>query len=404
MIPTFILHQDVTPRGASFESLNVNPKGYSADRTIYRSIERAIRWALENDEDVIYFVCEDSGLQELDTDLLQVILSDLAVEGIYSYYIQAESGSETTVNSYCSVLSDIGRTSSFLLIRPIFAFVLSLLQDKAEINKLSRKDFLHLIIPHAFCILQDHIVRESEHRIHIISPFYNAANYLSSCWESVHRQSYAQFTMYFIDDCSTDTGLDTIPDHPKLTKIRNAERKGALHNILYVLLNYEIGSDDVVCILDGDDELPHKYVLNILNQTYHDPGTKFSYGCYTELNGLKKFGAAYSREEFEHVRQSEWKVSPLRSFRYYVFEQLLRLDPDLKSFKKDDGEMIRMPYDMALFFPIMELVDFDQIGFMDTIMYSYRIHSNNDQRINRKEQYEGELVVRGKLPLSKQVG
>ena len=34
--------------------------------------------------------------------------------------------------------------------------------------------------------------------------------------------------------------------------------------------------EDVICLVDADDMLPHKYVLNIIDRTYHDNSGIFS--------------------------------------------------------------------------------------------------------------------------------
>ena len=73
----------------------------------------------------------------------------------------------------------------------------------------------------------------------IIVPVFNAEKYLAKCLSSIVKQSYKNFQVKVVDDCSTDSSYEvasTIWANFKNFKIyRNKRRLGALNNISKLL-------------------------------------------------------------------------------------------------------------------------------------------------------------------------
>lgn len=124
-----------------------------------------------------------------------------------------------------------------------------------------------------------------------------------------------------------------------------------------------------------------------------------TYGSMGYINSTRRFGERYSFEEFNNARQLTWRAVHLRTFKFHVFKELMVQDPTLNCFKDSDGNFLKMPYDMALMFPMMEICGYDRVKFINSIMYKYRLHDNNDMYINRAEQYRGEMIIRNKPKL-----
>lgn len=87
----------------------------------------------------------------------------------------------------------------------------------------------------------------------------------------------------------------------------------------------------------------------------------------------------------------------MRTFKFKVFIELVKQDSFKDTFKDNNGNYLKMPYDMALMFPMMGICGYEQVKFIDIIMYRYRLHENNDQFSNRDEQYRGEMIIRNKI-------
>ena len=52
------------------------------------------------------------------------------------------------------------------------------------------------------------VSKSAEQHIVVVTPFYNARDYIAKCVESVAAQDYDNWSMILIDDSSTDDGFD----------------------------------------------------------------------------------------------------------------------------------------------------------------------------------------------------
>lgn len=397
MIPAFILNKDLaTATSIGIGNLNINPEGYTVGKTLFGSLQTAIVWALTNDEDVIYCICDNKASPNLDYEVLENVIYNIVTEGINVLYIDAGYAKSIQVNNDLKVISEIVTISSFIILRPAYNFIRAILVENDNSDKLEWLQFFRLIAPHSFALNNDMPIVMTDTKFHIISPFRNAEPYITEYLQSVHGQLYNNYHIYLIDDCSTDGSSILIPKAENITHTINASRKYALQNIVDTLLQQTVADDDVICLIDADDLLPHKYVLNILNTVYQNSDLLLTYGSYRRINTHNRFRTPYNIEDFSELRTKPWKIVPLRTFRFKVFKELLAQDPNLDCLKDNNKQILKMPYDMALFFPLMEIAGYKNIKFIDTILYEYRIHENNDQYKNRPIQYEGEQIIRAK--------
>ena len=99
----------------------------------------------------------------------------------------------------------------------------------------------------------------------IIVPNYNNDVWLPKCIDSVFRQSFGDFELIVVDDCSTDNSreyLDKIKDNATIIYLSEKRYNGGTRN---VGLSYDIDSDYTLFI-DSDDWLDNPDVL----QNLHD--------------------------------------------------------------------------------------------------------------------------------------
>lgn len=408
MLSTYVLNPISINDNVVFESLDINPKGYNVSTTLFASLRSAIECSINYDDDVIYCVCDNKGLNELDLNMLENVLHDVIPESIFALYVHAKYNDSVQVNENCKVIFDIEKVSSFILTRPVYRLALALIEQWEE-KKLAMNwiGFLSLLIPHFFLVCDNnsktHLNPENLKltKFHIIAPFRNALSYIKNCLDSVKKQEYARYHIYFVDDASVDSSSSAIPNGRFITTRINKTRKYALQNILDVLLENSISEEDIVCLLDADDKLSHKYVFTILNNLYQQDSLLLTYGSMRVLNNNGIYGNVYSQEEFKVIRNSPWKAVHLRTFRYKVFKEFIRQDPGLKLLRDAKGQILKMPYDMALLFPLMELVGYENTKFIPAVLYEYRLHEDNDHTRYRKKQLEGEKEIRAKKGLKR---
>jgi glycosyltransferase involved in cell wall biosynthesis len=235
----------------------------------------------------------------------------------------------------------------------------------------------------------------------IIVPFYNVAQYLKECIDSITSQNYFEYVVIFADDCSSDGSSDLIDDNnPKFIKYYNPNRTTALENIHNSLMRYHaehtINDDDIIVGLDGDDKLLHNDVLKFIDKTYLNTNCMITYGQYVTSSGYMGHCGAYSEEQFSNLRQMDWRASHLRTFKWSLYKQLLIQDPILDCYKDDDGGFYKITYDIAIMYPLMEIAGYKRIYFNNVPLYWYRIHANNDYVIDAANQKRVEYHIRNK--------
>ncbi|WP_288882425.1 glycosyltransferase family A protein [Pedobacter panaciterrae] len=387
MIPKYNLFTGAEKSGIELDS---NDDGRRFD--LFRN---AILSAIEQEEHIIYCICEPTADASVKKTQIMNAVSDLSGEGIYMYFVSAECAERLPINADYDVLFGVSRVSSFVITKPLYQSVLYVMNHTDLKNTMSWLDFLKVICPHSFGLSKQNTLEVTNHRFHIISPFWNVSPFIDDYYHSIVSQDYSNYIVYLVDDCSTDQSLSRIPDNGKFRKISNLTKKYALQNIIETLQKFEFEDEDVICLLDGDDRFSSKYTLNILNNLYAlDQSTLFTYGGMRIFNGLAKYGSRYSKEEFSDLRNQPWKILHMRTFKYKLFKELLIQDPLLQSLKDSNGNLFKMPYDMALLFPLIELAGFFGVRYTDTILYDYRLHENNDHNVNRELQELGEREIR----------
>ena len=97
---------------------------------------------------------------------------------------------------------------------------------------------------------------------------YNGKTFLRNCIESVLKQTYKNFELIIVDDCSNDTSVETIKSYKdkRIHLIQNKRKRynGGSRNvgIDYALDNLKF---DYFCFLDSDDWWKHDKVLETIN-------------------------------------------------------------------------------------------------------------------------------------------
>lgn len=89
--------------------------------------------------------------------------------------------------------------------------------------------------------------------ISIITPVYNAGNYIRDCIQSVQSQSYQNWELILVDDCSNDNSVDIINEYigdSRIKLYRNTVNRGAA-----VTRNrgLDVCNGEYIAFLDSDD-------------------------------------------------------------------------------------------------------------------------------------------------------
>ena len=101
-------------------------------------------------------------------------------------------------------------------------------------------------------------------KIDIIIPTYNRANYLKIAIESVLNQTYKDYHIYILDNCSTDKTSEVIElfKSERVTYIKNITNIGFVGNLNKAL---QIGSSEFFHIFHDDDILEPDFLESVIS-------------------------------------------------------------------------------------------------------------------------------------------
>ena len=94
----------------------------------------------------------------------------------------------------------------------------------------------------------------------IIIPYYNKANYIQGCVNSVLNQTCTDYEIIIVNDGSTDNGLDFLLNTKHNIKIINQENKGVSDARNIGIIN---AKNQYIAFLDADDCWHHNYLKQV---------------------------------------------------------------------------------------------------------------------------------------------
>jgi len=234
----------------------------------------------------------------------------------------------------------------------------------------------------------------------VVVPSYNNELWVQQNLQSLATQDYSNWSLYYINDCSTDqTGkraeelVKELHLKSKTTLIHNTERHGALANIYNTV--QQCKPHDVIVLLDGDDRLAHSTVLSHLAHVYADSTVWMTYGSFVcDPPGGTKTTCESIPEKVarkNRFRKHSWVTSHLRTFYAKLFHLI----------KKEDllweGEFFPTTWDLAIMFPLLEMASHGHYKYIQEVLYVYNTQNPlMDRKIHGKLQRKLGKYIRAK--------
>ncbi len=239
-------------------------------------------------------------------------------------------------------------------------------------------------------------IENQELLFNIIVPVFNAEIYIEKCLNSIIKQSYQNYQVQIIDDCSTDYSYEIASEicsnYENFSVRKNPRRLGALNNICELLsLKIKEPSKTIDILVDGDDYLYSGDVINVLYEKYLNTNCLITYGSHLSSKGIQ--GKKYPKlvREFKLYRKYFWYASHLKTFRHDLW-----LSIDKKDLVDQNGNFFSVAWDLALMFPMLEMAGNRQ-EFVNDILYVYNDQNPiSDHKIRRKEQILAAKEIRRK--------
>lgn len=130
--------------------------------------------------------------------------------------------------------------------------------------------------------------------VSVITPFYNTAQYLGECIESVLGQSYSEFEYILVDNCSTDGSREIAESYerrdPRIRLVRSSEFVSQLKNYNRALGT--ISSVSKYCKIVQADDFIFPQCLELMVQAFEQSETVGLVSAY-RLLGEKVDGSGY---------------------------------------------------------------------------------------------------------------
>ena len=230
----------------------------------------------------------------------------------------------------------------------------------------------------------------------IIVPVFNAEKYLEKCINSIIKQSFKNFQVKIVDDCSTDGTFEIASEicanYKNFDLYRNTRRLGALNNISKLLSErIKDPSNTIDILLDGDDYLYSGDVLNIVYEKYLQSNCLITYGSHLSSKGVQGKNYPWIIRKFNLYRKYFWYASHLRTFRH---DQWLSVNPN--DLLNKNGQYFSVAWDLAIMFPMLEMAGNRQV-FLKDLLYVYNDQNPiSDHKIRRREQILAAKEIRRK--------
>jgi len=250
-----------------------------------------------------------------------------------------------------------------------------------------------------------------KNRFRIIIASYNNEDWAEYNIVSILNQTYDNYHVTYVDDCSTDNTYEIVhnlvKDNDKFAIIKNEKNIGADGE---AILNYtrffdSLEDDDIFVDISGDDWLFDESVLENLNNFYNDKDLWMSYGGFYAYNGSDSLTIANPQNteypEFitKHklYRRDVWRAGHLRTMKGFLLKAM-----DIKDIvsKIDNRPFYHAP-DLAVSFPCLEMCPPEKIGVVDFPTYVWNASDKCQVRTHKREtadnmKYEVEIRNRKK--------
>jgi len=248
---------------------------------------------------------------------------------------------------------------------------------------------------------------EKQNKFKIITPSYNNEQWIEYNIASILNQTYTNYEVLYIDDCSTDKTYEKaygiIKDLPNWKIKKQSVNVGATANY-FDYLNEFVEDNDILIHLDGDDWLYDENVLEKLNTLYNEKDCWMTYGGFLVWNGEDQEITLPNPQstpypdfihEYKLYRQDQWRASHLRTYRAFLIKSI-NLN-DLKSL--EDKIYYWHAADLAFQYPCLEMCPKDKIQLVDFYCSVYNHSQQNQIRTHEREHIDNskyELEIRSR--------
>ena len=209
----------------------------------------------------------------------------------------------------------------------------------------------------------------------IISTGWNCENYISAYIQSLQEQTFKDFSVYLIDDASTDNTVIkaklAIDSDNRFNLIHNEKHLWKTANFVKIIRDTKIINDnDIIIEIDADDKLSNNTVLYDIYIIYQNPSIWICGSRWMNNLGIPNTSWSDGKVVPENARYA-WRFSHMRTYRAFLFRAIK--DKDLKI----NNEYHKAACDIGYTIPMLEMAGSEHYFFFNKITYIYTRHNNH---------------------------
>lgn len=235
-------------------------------------------------------------------------------------------------------------------------------------------------------------------KISIIVPVYNVEQYLVKCLESILNQTFKDFELICIDDCSTDNSLHILRQYAEMDKritvveLKQNKKQGGARNA-----GLDIAKGEYITFIDADDFVESAFIEKMYNAMKEHK---------SDLIVTNVLNISENKEEKELKQELDlyYKNMEFSSGKhsYNFSSDKIRTGPVAKLYRKDiiDKHNIRFPEyliqeDEAFYWFYMPYVK--NLYYINENLYYRLIHETStmyELRYNNKNIYDHLIIIK----------
>jgi glycosyltransferase involved in cell wall biosynthesis len=211
--------------------------------------------------------------------------------------------------------------------------------------------------------------------ISVILPIYNCKNYISECIDSVLNQTYKNFELIIIDDCSTDGTYELVSSikTPKIKLFKKEKNTGYTNSLNFGL---SIATGKYVARMDGDDVCHLERFEKQINFMENNPDIIL---CGTNYKILGSDEIITNNYTHSLLMLDLIDKCPFAHPTIFMRTEVLR--------KYNLNYMSE--YEPAEDYKMWTILSkYGKLANLDEILLYYRVHDNQTTFLNRKKQTE----------------
>lgn len=211
----------------------------------------------------------------------------------------------------------------------------------------------------------------------VLIAHYNNFDYFKDCYDSLLTQTFKDFEVIVVDDCSTDDSFEKLSlltkDDARVKLFRNEENKGVGYTKRKCV---EMASGEICGFVDPDDALTENAIMSSLACYKTNPSIIATYSLIETVDETMQSKGVFkltrkipnSQKDFFNIN---FEVAHFFTFKKSVYDSTIGINPELSS-----------AVDQDMYLKLYEKGDFLLIN---EVFYLYRLHNKGVSQDSNKK-------------------